>query len=65
MVMDPKAPIHDPHRDHQLIEGPRRMDIGQWMGICKCGQEFRGITDEDIYAKSQLHINRHDPEMNP
>lgn len=62
MAMDPKAPINDPHTHHQLIEGPTRLNIGQWMGVCKCNQEFRGLTAEDIYAKSQLHINRHNPE---
>lgn len=48
----------DPHEYHQLIEGPTQLGW-QWAGVCKCGQQFRGVTPEDIYAKSQLHINRH------
>lgn len=62
MAMDPKAPINDPHQHHQLIEGPTRLDIHHWAGICKCGQPFRGISAEDIYTRSQLHINRHQPD---
>jgi hypothetical protein len=51
-------PIPDPHTDHYLDEGPTRLGI-QWAGSCRCGQQFRGLTAEDIYAKAQLHINRH------
>jgi hypothetical protein len=48
----------DPHVHHYLDEGPT--NIGwQWAGVCRCGQEFRGLTRDDIYAKAQLHINRH------
>jgi hypothetical protein len=54
----PGHPVPDPHQDHYLDEGPTRLDI-QWLGVCRCGQEFRGLTAEDIYTKSQLHINRH------
>jgi hypothetical protein len=54
----PSHQIPDPHTHHYLDEGPNRLGI-QWAGICRCGQEFRGLTAEDIYAKSQLHINRH------
>jgi hypothetical protein len=48
----------DPHETHELVEGPTRHGW-QWLGVCKCGQQFRGTTEQDIYAKAQLHINRH------
>ena len=48
----------DPHSDHYLEEGP--VSLGwKWAGVCRCGQQFRGITRDDIYTKAQLHINRH------
>jgi hypothetical protein len=51
----------DPHEHHYLEEGPTRLHY-QYLGICRCGQQFRGLTAEDIYAKAQLHINRHNPD---
>jgi hypothetical protein len=48
----------DPHAHHYLDEGPTQLGW-QWLGVCRCGQQFRGLTRDDIYAKSQLHINRH------
>jgi hypothetical protein len=54
----------DPHENHELIEGPTRLGW-QWAGICKCGEEFRGTTEQDIYTKAQLHINRHDYHDEP
>jgi hypothetical protein len=55
------TPGTDPHHDHYLDEGPTRLNTTQWAGICRCGQAFRGLTAEDIYAKAQLHINQHQP----
>jgi len=48
----------DPHEYHYLEVGPIQV-IGQWQGICRCGQLFRGISREDIYLKSQTHIDNH------
>jgi hypothetical protein len=49
----------DPHEHHELVKGPTWWRPHQWTGVCKCGQRFDGTTEQDIYAKAQLHINRH------
>jgi hypothetical protein len=49
----------DPHEHHELVKGPTPLGPLQWAGACKCGQQFRAVTKQDIYAKAQFHINRH------